>query len=72
MLGKFHKMTSECWQRTSGTQKSSPLSLKGGRKNIKDKKRDKRGRDGVLSQEGSLKKREVSQHEETLSLPSLC
>ena len=41
-------------------------------KNIKDKKRDKRGRDGALSQEGSLKNREVSKHQETLSLPSLC
>ena len=29
MLSKFHKTTSECWQRTAGTQKSSPLSLKG-------------------------------------------
>ena len=36
-LSKLNK-TSECWQRTSGTQKSSPLSSKGGRKNIKDKK----------------------------------
>ena len=69
MLSKFHKTTSECRQRTSGTQKSNPLSSKGGRKNIKDKKRDKRGRDGALSQEGSLKKREVSKHQETLSLP---
>jgi len=32
------------------------LSSKGGRKNIKDKKRDRRDRDGDLSQEGSLKK----------------
>ena len=40
-------------------------------KNIKDKKRDKRGRDGVPSPKGSLKKREVSKHQETLSLPSL-
>ena len=31
------------------------MSLKGG-KNIKDKKRDKRDRDGALSREGSLKK----------------
>ena len=31
-------------------------------KNIKDKKRDKRGRDGAPSQEGSLKKRKVSKH----------
>ena len=29
MLSKLHKTTSERWQRTSGTQKSSPLSLKG-------------------------------------------
>ena len=57
MLSKFHKTTSECWQRTSGTRKSSPLSSKGGRKKyIKDKKRDKRGRDIDLSWEGSLKK----------------
>ena len=41
-------------------------------KNIKDKKRDKRGRDGVPSREGSLKKREVSKHQETFSLPNLC
>ena len=56
MLSKFHKTTSECWQRSSGTQKSSPLSFKGGRKNIKDNKRDKGGRDGAPSWEGSLKK----------------
>ena len=36
MLSKIHKTTSECQQRTSGTQKTSPLSSKGGRKNIKD------------------------------------
>ena len=34
-LSKFHKTTSECWQRTSGTQKGSPLSLKGGRTKCK-------------------------------------
>ena len=38
------------------TQKDSPLSSKGGRKNIKDKKRDKRGKDGDPAWEGSLKK----------------
>ena len=42
--------------RTSGTHKSSPLSSKGDRKKYKDKKRDKRGRDGDPSQEVSLKK----------------
>ena len=40
--------------------------------NIKHKKRDNRGRDGVPSLEGSLKKREVSKHQETFSLPYLC
>ena len=34
--------------------------------NIKDKKRDKRGRDGDPSREGSLKRGEVSKHQETL------
>ncbi|XP_065791226.1 C-type lectin domain family 2 member D6-like [Muntiacus reevesi] len=29
-LSKFHKTTSECWQKTSGTQKGNPLSLKRG------------------------------------------
>ena len=36
-----------------------------------NEKRDERGREGALSQEGSLKKREVSKHQETLSLLSL-
>ena len=39
---------------------------------MKDKKRDKRGRDGVPSQEGSLKNREVSEYQETFSLLNLC
>ena len=65
-LSKFHKATSECRQRTSGTQRSSSLSSKTGTKKYK------RGREGVPSREGSLKNREVSEHQETLSLPSLC
>ena len=56
MLSKFYKTTYECWQRTSGTEKSRSLSSKTGRKNIKDEKRDKRGREGVASWEGSLKR----------------
>ena len=71
MLSKLHTTTSEYWQRTSGTQKCRSLSSKTGRKNIKDKKRDKGGREGAPSQEGSLKKREVSKYQETLSLSSL-
>ena len=40
---KFHKTISECQQRTSGTQKSSPLSSKGSRRKYKrQKKRQKR------------------------------
>ena len=31
MLSNFHKTTSEYWRRTPGTQKCTPLSLKGGR-----------------------------------------
>ena len=34
-LSKLHKTTSECWQRTSGTQKSRSLSSKTGRKKYK-------------------------------------
>ena len=54
------------------TRKANHCLQKEVGKNIKDKKRDKRGRDGAPSQEGSLKKREVSKHQETFSLPSLC
>ena len=35
MQSKFHRTTSECWQRTLDIQKSSPLSLKGGRTKYK-------------------------------------
>ena len=43
VLSKFHKTTSECWLRTSGTQKSRSLSSKTGRKKYKRrKKRQKR------------------------------
>ena len=38
---------------------------------MKDKKRDRRRRDGDLSPEGSLKRGEVSKHQETLSSPGL-
>ena len=40
-------------------------------KNIKDKKRDKRGRDGALSQEGSLKKRSFQTPGNTLTAESV-
>ena len=41
------------------------------KKETKEVGRELRLGKGVLSQEGSLKKREVSKHQETLSLPSL-
>ena len=69
-LSKIHKTTFECWQRTAGIQKASPFFSKGGRINIEDKKRDKRIRDGDLSRGGSYE-REVSKHQETLSLVGL-
>ena len=57
---------------TSDTQKSSPLSSKGGRKKCKSKKRGKRGRDGDLSWEGSLEKeRSFQTPENTLTDESL-
>ena len=77
-LSKFHKTTSECWQRTSGTQQSRSLASKTGRKKYNKRKKGTKevGRElcpgkGVQSWEGSLKKREVSKHQETLSLPSV-
>ena len=52
MLSKLHKKTSECWQRTSGTQKSRSVSSKTGRKKYKRQKRDRGGGEGAPSQEG--------------------
>ena len=66
-LSKFHRTTSESWQRTSGTQKGSPLSLKGDTTKYKDKKRDKRVRNGDPSLGGNHERGEVSKHQETLS-----
>ena len=63
-LSKFYKTTSEHWWRTSGTQKGSPLSSKEVGQNIKDKKRDKRVRDGDPSWGGSHEGGEVSKHQE--------
>ena len=40
MLSKHHKTTSECLQRTPGTQKGSPLSSKGSRTKYKKIKRE--------------------------------
>ena len=37
-LNKFHKTTSEYWQRTPATQKGSPFSLKGHRTKYKRQK----------------------------------
>ena len=41
-LSKLHKTTSECWQRTLGTQKSRSLSSKTGRKKYKRRKKRQR------------------------------
>jgi len=59
MLCNFHKTTSECWQRTPGTQKGNSFSLKGGR--IKHKrKKERRFRDGYPSWGGSCEGGEVA------------
>ena len=55
MLSKFHKTTSERWQRIPDTQKGTFQKEVG--QNIKDKMRDKRVRDGDPSQEGILKEK---------------
>ena len=64
MLSKFHKTTSECRQRTSGTQQSRSLASKTGRKKYnKTKKetkevgRERRPGKGIPSREETLKKR---------------
>ena len=49
-----------------------PKSSKGGREKYKRQKKGQKRRDGAPSREGSLKKREVSKHQETFSLPNLC
>ena len=64
VLNKFHKTTSECWQRTSGNQKSRSLASKTGRKKYNKTKKEIKevGRElhpgkGSLSREGNFKKR---------------
>ena len=63
-LSKFHKTTSECWQRTSGTQQSRSLASKTGRKKHNKMKKETKevGRElrpgkGIPSWEETLKKR---------------
>ena len=75
-LSKLHK-TSVGWQGTSGNQKSRPLSSKTGRKKRKRRKRRQRrwGGSSVPGREAcrgkGILRREVSKHQETLSLLSL-
>ena len=56
-LSKFHKTTSECQQRTSGTQKSSSLSLKTGRKKSKRQQETKEVGRELSSRKGDLKRK---------------
>ena len=70
-MSRFHKTTSECQQRSSGTQKSSPLSSKGGRKKYKRQKDTKEVGTELHPRKGVLKKREVSKHQETLTAESV-
>ena len=76
-LSKLHKTTSVGWQRTSGNQKSRPLSSKTGRKKYKRRERRQRrwGGSSIPGREARPRKgilrREISKHQETLSLLSL-
>ena len=76
-LSKFHKATSECWQRTSGNQKSRPLSSKTGREKYKRRKERQRrwGGSSVPGREAchgkGILRREVSKHQETLTAESV-
>ena len=70
-LSKFHKTTSECWQRTSATKKADHCLQKQVGKNIKDEKGDKGGREGALSWEGNLKKRGFQTPGNTLPIESV-
>ena len=69
-MNKVYKTTSDCYQQTLGSQKSSPLSLKGGRTRVlKIEKGDKGTRDGDPSRPGKgVLIEEVSNHQETLAL----
>ena len=71
MLSKFHKTTSECWQRTPGTRKAVHSIQKEVGHNIKDKKRDTRVSGWDPSQGGSREGGKVSKHQETLSAVGL-
>ena len=66
VLSNFHKTTSEHWQRTSGTQKGSPFSSKGGRTKYKRQKEKQKVREGEPSW-GESCEGEVSKQLETLS-----
>ena len=63
---KFHKKTSKCWERTSGTQRRSPLTSKGGRTKYKRQKEKQKVREGEPSW-GESREGEVSKQLETLS-----
>ena len=56
MLSNFHKTTSECSQRTPAPRKAAHSLQKEVVQNIKDKKRDKKVRDGDPSRERVMKK----------------
>ena len=70
MLNKVHKTASDRQQRTSGAQKSNPLSSKGGRTKYKTKRETKElGTETCPGKGVSIE--EVSSHQETLTLAGL-
>ena len=67
MLSKYHKQLLNAGRGHQAPRKAAHCLQKEVGQNIKDKKRDKRVRDGDLSQGGSCERGEVSKHQETLS-----
>ena len=67
MLSKFHKTTSECGRGHQVPRKAAYCLRKEVGKTIKDKKKDKRGRDGDTSWERRLKKESFQTAENTLT-----
>ena len=71
MLSKFHKTISDASRGHQAPRKAAHCLRKEVGKNIKDKKRDKRGRDRAPSWEGSLKKRRFQTPGNTLTAESV-
>ena len=71
MLSNFHKTHSELWWRHKAPRKAAHSLQKEVGRDIKDKRRDRRVREGDPSWGGSREGGEVSKQQETLSQAGL-